>query len=58
MDLESFFEKNASTKIFTKLLTSKYSIFCQKKTMECTPSQKSILNSDRSFLKIYNCKYA
>ena len=38
MDLESFFEKNASTKIFTKLLTSKYSIFCQKKTMEWTPS--------------------
>ena len=44
MDLESFFEKNASTKIFTKLLTSKYSIFCQKKTMEWTPSHKTVIS--------------
>ena len=34
MELESFFEKNASIKIFTKLLTIKYSIFCQEKIIE------------------------
>ena len=55
MDLESFFEKNASTKIFTKLLTSKYSIFCQKKTMEWTPSDafSTHFKPKELFLKFY-----
>ena len=42
MELESFFEKNASIKFFTKFSTIKYSIFCQKKIIEFTPSLKTI----------------